>query len=174
MANRKGLGKGRGSGWKNLARDDSNRHSLSARGIKSAQKIEGDLKARIKALSKFNAPKFKEEKAMLQKQLKDIEQSQKNKIGVMDIKSIETQARNLIGGMHIPHTQKISILYYYIFQDANYHELNTRLTKNGNFGEFEVHHYELGDVYVPKNYGTDYATKKFKDYQKAGGRTWQL
>ena len=36
---RKGMGKGQGSGWKNLRCDDSRRHSLSSRGIKSAQKI---------------------------------------------------------------------------------------------------------------------------------------
>jgi hypothetical protein len=36
---RKGMGKGKGSGWKNMRSDDSHRHSLSARGIKNAQKI---------------------------------------------------------------------------------------------------------------------------------------
>ena len=36
---RKGMGKGKGSGWKNLANDDSRRHGLASKGIKSAQKI---------------------------------------------------------------------------------------------------------------------------------------
>ena len=39
MANRKGLGKGKGSGWKNIKIDDSTRHSLASKGIKSAQNI---------------------------------------------------------------------------------------------------------------------------------------
>jgi len=36
---RKGMGRGKGSGWKNMMQNDSHRHSLASRGIKSAQKI---------------------------------------------------------------------------------------------------------------------------------------
>ena len=36
---RKGMGRGQGSGWKNLRCDDSKRHSLASRGIKTAQKV---------------------------------------------------------------------------------------------------------------------------------------
>ena len=36
---RKGMGRGQGSGWKNLRCDDSRRHSLASRGIKTAQKV---------------------------------------------------------------------------------------------------------------------------------------
>jgi len=41
---RKGLGKGKGSGWKNLARDDSRRHGMSAKGIKSAQRLPSSIR----------------------------------------------------------------------------------------------------------------------------------
>lgn len=37
---RKGMGRGQGSGWKNIAGNDSHRHSLASKGIKSAQKIK--------------------------------------------------------------------------------------------------------------------------------------
>ena len=33
------MGRGQGSGWKNLRCDDSRRHSLASKGVKSAQKI---------------------------------------------------------------------------------------------------------------------------------------
>ncbi|GAG12478.1 unnamed protein product [marine sediment metagenome] len=45
MANRKGMGKGKGSGWKNIKTDDSMRHSMSAKGMKSAQKIPRFIRA---------------------------------------------------------------------------------------------------------------------------------
>ena len=46
MANRKGMGKGKGSGWKNMKCDDSARHSLASKGIKSAQKIPNNTRLR--------------------------------------------------------------------------------------------------------------------------------
>jgi len=39
MARRKGLGKGKGKGWKNIIASDGYRHELSRRGIKTAQKV---------------------------------------------------------------------------------------------------------------------------------------
>ena len=38
------MGKGKGSGWKNIAGNDSHRHSLASKGIKSAQNIPSFLK----------------------------------------------------------------------------------------------------------------------------------
>lgn len=37
---RRGMGKGKGSGWKNIARDDPLRHKLAGKGIKTSQKIK--------------------------------------------------------------------------------------------------------------------------------------
>ena len=39
MKMRKGMGRGQGSGWKNMRFDDGRRHSLASKGVKSAQKI---------------------------------------------------------------------------------------------------------------------------------------
>lgn len=38
-ATRRGVGKGKGSGWKNLRTDDPIRHGMSAKGMKSAQRV---------------------------------------------------------------------------------------------------------------------------------------
>lgn len=45
---RRGLGKGKGSGWKNIAADDSKRHGMSAKGMKSAV-LSPRLRSRIAA-----------------------------------------------------------------------------------------------------------------------------
>jgi hypothetical protein len=89
----------------------------------------------------------------------------------MNVKKIEDFASALMSGMHIPSTKKISILYYYILEDANYHSLNTQLTKNGNYGEYTI---RSSGIYVPKSYGSDYAEYLFKKYREEGGRTWNL
>lgn len=56
------MGKGKGSGWKNLARDDSHRHSLASRGIRTAQ--------RIKILSRLNLRPPKNKKVAIIRNLR--------------------------------------------------------------------------------------------------------
>lgn len=54
---------------------------------------------------------------------------------------------------------KIPIIYYYIFEDANFHSLNKALEDLNRFeGE----------------YGSVDAEEQWKAYRKAGGRTWDL
>lgn len=87
---------------------------------------------------------------------------------------IERKARQLMdnGLYNLP--KKLSIIYYYIFEDANFHTLNNELTRKGVFGEVKVTQYVNGTVYSPKSYGTPYAERLYRDYKKSGGRTWQL
>jgi apolipoprotein D and lipocalin family protein len=47
---RKGMGQGMGSGWKNMLVNDSHRHSLASKGIKTAQKV--------KAIPKLNVTRY--------------------------------------------------------------------------------------------------------------------
>jgi hypothetical protein len=56
MKQRKGMGKGKGSGWKNMRSDDSHRHSLASKGIKSAQKMNPQV---MNMITKWKAPKGK-------------------------------------------------------------------------------------------------------------------
>ena len=85
---------------------------------------------------------------------------------------IQDMAKNLMNG-YIP-KKEISIVYYYILEDANFHTENTYLTRNGKFGLFEVHRYPGGNVYVPKSYGKPYAEELYKEYTNAGGKTWDI
>lgn len=93
-----------------------------------------------------------------------------NKSKVMEI---ENFARNLMSGMNIK-SKKISIIYYYILEDTNYHALNNKLTKNGNYGKFRMSRYPTTIIYSPSTYGSNYAERLYKDYRKSGGRTWEL
>ena len=68
---RKGMMKGRGRGYKNVMGKDPYVHSQSAKGIKQPQKIN-ELKIRIKALSKFKAPAFQEERELLKEEYKNL------------------------------------------------------------------------------------------------------
>lgn len=55
--------------------------------------------------------------------------------------------------------RELSILYYYIFEDANYHTLNQALE-------------ELG-IYKG-TYGSEKAEQMWQKYRTKGGRTWRL
>ena len=87
----------------------------------------------------------------------------------MDMKKaleVEKYTNNIMNGMNVFHTARLSILYYYIFEEKNYHTLNNKLTVRGNFGKFRTTKYESGTVNVPLSYGTPYAEKLYKDYNK--------
>jgi hypothetical protein len=87
---------------------------------------------------------------------------------------IDNKAHSLMQGDWFPKKGKrLSILYYYILEDANFHTLNSKLTMLGHFGSFRVSRYETGNVYTPNSYGTEYAEKRFKEYRRLGGRTWE-
>jgi len=53
--------------------------------------------------------------------------------------------------------KSLSYIYYHIFEDANFHSLNTVLEEIGAF---------------QGTYGE--AQNEFTEYRKAGGKTWQL
>ena len=65
---RRGMGKGRGKGYKNIAGKDPHVHSQSAKGMKQPQRVN-ELQTRIRALSKFKSPAFQEEKELLKKEM---------------------------------------------------------------------------------------------------------
>jgi len=60
---RRGLGKGKGKGWKNLANDDPRRHGLSAKGVKTAV-LSPRLRKRVRANPRLKGMSFQQ----LQKQ----------------------------------------------------------------------------------------------------------
>lgn len=136
---RKGMGRGRGKGYKNIMGRDPRIHSMSAKGQKQPQRIP-------------HIPT---------KRLSDIR-----------VQTTQDTAKKLMMGW-IPKEQ-LSIVYYYILEDANFHDLNKKLTAKGLFGSFDVTKYPSGNVYTPNSYGTDYAEKLYRDYIKAGGKTWDI
>ncbi len=54
---------------------------------------------------------------------------------------------------------KLPILFYYIFEDANYHTLNKALEELKKF---------------KGSYGSDEAERQWNEYRKAGGKTWNF
>ena len=72
----------------------------------------------------------------------------------MDVARVERKARALMNGKYRK-GEKLPLMYYDILEDANFHTLNNKLTKAGAFGPFETHHYDSGDIYVPKGSGED-------------------
>lgn len=96
----------------------------------------------------------------------------KNLITILDVKRIERENVLLRKG-NIP-TGKLDIIHYYLLEDANFHTLNNQLTKMGKFGPFKTNKYSMGIVYSPKKYGSPLNEERFKQYQRLGGRTWEL
>jgi len=74
---------------------------------------------------------------------------------------IERRARRLmikdLSNSPIPKNTKLDPIYEHIFEDANFHRLNRELNAKNAF----------------KGTYAD-GIKPFEDYQKAGGKTWQL
>jgi len=87
-----------------------------------------------------------------------------------EISRIEKKTRELMNTNLPPKGKRISIIYYYILEDANYHGLNRILTRNGNFGKFR----QDGDIVTPLSYGSKHAESIFNAYQNKGGRTYDL
>jgi len=58
MARRKGLGKGKGKGYKNVLGNDSHIHRQSAKGIKQPQRINENMM--VDRFAEANEPKFLE------------------------------------------------------------------------------------------------------------------
>jgi len=54
---------------------------------------------------------------------------------------------------------KLPMLYYYIFEDANYHTLNQALEEMNKF---------------KGKYGSDESERQYNEYKQAGGKTWKL
>ena len=92
MKMRKGMGKGKGSGWKNLRHDDSRRHSLASNGIKSAQpNVEGLVRqAQIKGKQTQTQAEMQQEG-----QFFDVEQVSKGEQpkGVSDIDKLGAETK---------------------------------------------------------------------------------
>lgn len=96
-----------------------------------------------------------------------------------EVKIIENRARLIMGMSPVQiksrlKGRKLSILYFYILEDANFHNENGILTEMGVFGPFNIQYYPNGNVASPKSYGNDNAEKLWKEYRNAGGRTYDL
>lgn len=87
---------------------------------------------------------------------------------------MEKRAIKLASG-HWKTLSRVSIVYYYIFEDANFHTLNEQMTRKGLYGPFKQNRYDDGKVISsPKSYGKSYVEYNYKEYKKSGGRTWEL
>ena len=85
---------------------------------------------------------------------------------------IENRARKIMQMNPIQLKQKLkghklSILYSYILEDANFHQENETLTRMGVFGAFTQTHYPDGTIISsPKSYGSDNAEKLYQEIFK--------
>jgi len=72
--------------------------------------------------------------------------------------------------------KKLSLLYYHIFEDANYHSLNDLLSKLGVFGKFKrsIAPITKEVYYTPADYGRKGDNEDYEDYRSAGGKTWDI
>ena len=79
---RKGLGKGLGTGYKNLAPMDSHIHSLSAKGVKTTYCVKDNYGVVWKKnLSKSKADKLAKDMSLNAKSMKDVLPSERYKVG---------------------------------------------------------------------------------------------